>query len=54
MASASKKTCTNEEVLRKIFETDDEDFSSDIDSDVTEEDEENKEPCNRVSMSTLM
>ena len=31
MASASKKTYTTEEVSQKIFETNDEDFSSDID-----------------------
>ena len=32
MAAASKKTYTTEEVSQKILETDDEDFSSDIDS----------------------
>ena len=32
MAAASKKTYTTEEVSQEILETDDEDFSSDIDS----------------------
>ena len=32
MASASKKAYTTEEVSQKIFENDDEDFPSDIDS----------------------
>ena len=32
MAAASKKTYITEEVSQKILETDDEDFSSDIDS----------------------
>ena len=40
IALASKKTYATEEVSNKIFETDDEDFSSDIDSEDTEEDEE--------------
>ena len=38
MASAGKKTYTSEEVLQKIFETDYKDLSSDIDSEVSEED----------------
>ena len=40
MASGSKKTYTTEEVSQKMFETDDEDFLSDFDSDISEEDEE--------------
>ena len=40
IASASKKTYTTEEGLQKKFETYDEDFSSDIDSEDREQDEE--------------
>ena len=50
MASAGKKTYRTEEVLQKIFETDDEGFSFDIDSKGSEEDEEDKEPGNKVSI----
>ena len=61
MVSASKKTYATEEVSQKKFETDDEDFSSDINSEDSEEDEKDEEPCTRVSIffvdeknSTLM
>ena len=50
MASASKKTYTTEEVSKKIFKTDDKDFSSDIVSEDSVEDEEVEEPSNRVSI----
>ena len=40
VASASKETYTTGEVSPKIFETDNEDFSSDIDSEDSEEHEE--------------
>lgn len=50
MASASKKAYTTEEVPQKIFKTDDKDFSSDIVSEDSVEDEEVEEPSNRVSI----
>ena len=50
MVSASKKIYTTEKVLQKLFETNDEYFSFDIDSKVSEEDEEDEKPCNRVSI----
>ena len=50
MASARQKTYTTEEVSQKIFNTGDKDFSSDIVSEDSVEDEEVEEPCNRVSI----
>lgn len=47
IVSASKKTYLTEEVLQKIFGTDDENFSSDIDSEFSED---NEKACNRVSI----
>ena len=40
VVSASKKTCTTEEISQKIFESDNEDFLLDIDSEDSEEDGE--------------